>query len=153
MPPPRGIPGGGGFFPVGHVSLKRSHDGRFAQGCARPTGAGSKAPPRKGSAYLLSLLPPKARPDKIKFSNARNKGWRLIQKARRAGKVPNALVIQRACQLQSPPPPIDAPCTQCLGHGDPMHAQERLTAAATASPVRCCCRKLQGIVMQGSTRQ
>jgi hypothetical protein len=31
-----------------------------------------------------------------------------------------------------PPPPIDAPCTQCLRHGDPMHAQERLTAAAAA---------------------
>jgi hypothetical protein len=28
-----------------------------------------------------------------------------------------------------PPPPIDAPCTQRLRHGDPMHAQERLTAA------------------------
>jgi hypothetical protein len=27
-----------------------------------------------------------------------------------------------------PPPPIDAPCTQCLRHGDLMHAQERLTA-------------------------
>jgi hypothetical protein len=23
-----------------------------------------------------------------------------------------------------PPPPIDAPCTQCLRHGDPMHGQE-----------------------------
>jgi hypothetical protein len=29
------------------------------------------------------------------------------------------------------PPPIDAPCTQCLRHGDPMHAQERLTASAS----------------------
>jgi hypothetical protein len=28
-------------------------------------------------------------------------------------------------------PPIDAPCTQCLRHGDPMHAQERLTATAS----------------------
>jgi hypothetical protein len=23
-----------------------------------------------------------------------------------------------------PPPPIDAPCTRCLRHGDPMHAQK-----------------------------
>jgi hypothetical protein len=29
------------------------------------------------------------------------------------------------------PPPTDAPCTHWLRHGDPMHAQERLTAAAT----------------------
>jgi hypothetical protein len=41
-----------------------------------------------------------------------------------------------------PPPPIDAPCPQCLRHGDPMHAKERLTAsaaaaaAAAAGPVR-----------------
>jgi hypothetical protein len=50
------------------------------------------------------------------------------------------LVIRRARQLQPPPPPpIDAPCTQYLRHGDPMHARERLTAAA-ASPVRRCCR-------------
>jgi hypothetical protein len=33
----------------------------------------------------------------------------------------------------APPPPIDAPCTHCLRHGDPMHAQERLTAAAAAA--------------------
>eukprot|EP01047_Picozoa_sp_COSAG01_P001108 COSAG01_NODE_23_length_37704_cov_30.005877_48_plen_106_part_00 len=26
-------------------------------------------------------------------------------------------------------PPIDAPCTHCLRHGDPMHAQKRLTSA------------------------
>jgi hypothetical protein len=32
-----------------------------------------------------------------------------------------------------PPLPIGAPCTHCLRHGDPMHAQERLTAAATAA--------------------
>jgi hypothetical protein len=32
-----------------------------------------------------------------------------------------------------PRPPIDAPCTQCFRHGDPMHAQERLTAAAISS--------------------
>eukprot|EP01047_Picozoa_sp_COSAG01_P033059 COSAG01_NODE_2417_length_7736_cov_7.862511_3_plen_196_part_00 len=32
-----------------------------------------------------------------------------------------------------PPPPIDAPCTQCLRHGDPMHAHERLTVAAAAA--------------------
>jgi hypothetical protein len=49
------------------------------------------------------------------------------------------LVIRRARQLQPPPPPIDAPCTQYLRHGDPMHARERLTAAA-ASPVRRCCQ-------------
>jgi hypothetical protein len=28
-----------------------------------------------------------------------------------------------------PPPPIDAPCTQYLRHGDPMNANNRLTAA------------------------
>jgi hypothetical protein len=36
------------------------------------------------------------------------------------------------CSSASPPSPIDAPCPQCLRHGDPMHAQERLTAAAVA---------------------
>jgi hypothetical protein len=37
-----------------------------------------------------------------------------------------------------PPPltPIDAPCTQCLRHGDPMHAQERLTAATPPHALR-----------------
>jgi hypothetical protein len=40
--------------------------------------------------------------------------------------------------LPSPPPlppPIDAPCTQCLRHGDPIHAQERLTLAAATTVV------------------
>jgi hypothetical protein len=31
------------------------------------------------------------------------------------------------------PPPIDAPCTQCLRHGDPIHARKGLTAAAAAA--------------------
>jgi hypothetical protein len=31
---------------------------------------------------------------------------------------------RRSKPSSSPPPPIDAPCTQCLRHGDPMHAQE-----------------------------
>jgi hypothetical protein len=35
-------------------------------------------------------------------------------------------------QLQNTGKPIDAPCTQCLRHGDPMHAQEWLTAAKVA---------------------
>eukprot|EP01047_Picozoa_sp_COSAG01_P005239 COSAG01_NODE_177_length_22954_cov_28.699554_21_plen_218_part_00 len=29
-------------------------------------------------------------------------------------------------------PPIDAPCPQCLRHGEPMHAQERLTGTRPA---------------------
>jgi hypothetical protein len=42
--------------------------------------------------------------------------------------------------LPPPPPPIDAPCTHCLRHGDPMHAQERLTAdAADADDDRWSC--------------
>jgi hypothetical protein len=37
-------------------------------------------------------------------------------------------------RLLPPPPPIDAPCPQCLRHGDPMHARkQRLTAAAAAA--------------------
>jgi hypothetical protein len=31
------------------------------------------------------------------------------------------------------PPPIDAPCTQCLRHGGPIHAQKGLTLAAAAA--------------------
>jgi hypothetical protein len=31
------------------------------------------------------------------------------------------------------PPPTGAPCTRCLRHSDPVHAQERLTAAAHAA--------------------
>jgi hypothetical protein len=34
-----------------------------------------------------------------------------------------------------PAPPIDAPCPQRLRHGEPMHAQERLTADAAAARV------------------
>jgi hypothetical protein len=32
-----------------------------------------------------------------------------------------------------PTPPVDAPCPQCLRHGDPMHAQERLTGCRSLS--------------------
>jgi hypothetical protein len=42
--------------------------------------------------------------------------------------------IRSGSAAPPPPPPIDAPCTQCIRHGDPMHAQERLTAAAAAAP-------------------
>ena len=34
---------------------------------------------------------------------------------------------------EPPPPPIDAPCTQCLRHGDPIHAKKGLTLAAAAA--------------------
>jgi hypothetical protein len=34
---------------------------------------------------------------------------------------------------EPPPPPIDAPCTQCLRHGDLIHARKALTAAAAAA--------------------
>jgi hypothetical protein len=37
---------------------------------------------------------------------------------------------------RAPPPPIDAPCTQCLRHGDPIHARKGLTAAAAAAVPR-----------------
>jgi hypothetical protein len=37
---------------------------------------------------------------------------------------------------------IDAPCTQCLRHGDPMHAQERLTDSFSAAASASLCRQL-----------
>eukprot|EP01047_Picozoa_sp_COSAG01_P016436 COSAG01_NODE_842_length_13174_cov_44.463250_9_plen_202_part_00 len=43
----------------------------------------------------------------------------------------------------SPPParadarPIDAPCTQCLRHGDPIHVRKRLTSCLERTS--CCC--------------
>jgi hypothetical protein len=50
------------------------------------------------------------------------------------------------------PPPIGAPCTQCLRHGDPLHAKERLTAATAAQlrgAVRPCRRVLRGLIVGG----
>jgi hypothetical protein len=58
--------------------------------------------------------------------------------------VPAAAVTQCCCQASAradvaaaaaaataaAPPPIDAPCTQCLRHGDLIHARKALTAAA-----------------------
>jgi hypothetical protein len=41
-----------------------------------------------------------------------------------------------ACEgWRSEPPPIDAPCTQWLRHGNPMSVQKQLTAAVTAGPL------------------
>jgi hypothetical protein len=34
------------------------------------------------------------------------------------------------CVSELEPPPIDAPCTQWLRHGDPMSARKQLTCAA-----------------------
>ena len=110
MPPPIGIPEGGGFFPVGLAtshrgqSVKRHYDGTLRKGTAKTAGSGSKAPPGKGSAYLLSLLPPETRPEKTKFCNARSWAWRLIKEARRAGKVPNAREI--ASEIRSLKPSV-----------------------------------------------
>jgi hypothetical protein len=39
-----------------------------------------------------------------------------------------------------PPPPIDAPCTECLRHGDPIQASKGLTAAAAAIVIRSAVR-------------
>jgi hypothetical protein len=49
-------------------------------------------------------------------------------------------LCSRACTPPPPPPspPIDAPCTQCLRHGDPMHAsKQRLTAAGAPGRATC----------------
>jgi hypothetical protein len=45
------------------------------------------------------------------------------------------------CVIEPFMPPIDAPCPQYLKHGDPMHAQDRLTAAAAAWALRHRCSR------------
>jgi hypothetical protein len=40
------------------------------------------------------------------------------------------LLPSGASHRTTPAPPIDAPCTQCLRHGDLIHARKALTAAA-----------------------
>jgi hypothetical protein len=41
----------------------------------------------------------------------------------------------QACSIAPTITPINAPCTRRLRHGDPMHAQERLTRVAPAAPL------------------
>jgi hypothetical protein len=51
----------------------------------------------------------------------------------RAASVPSTAYGQRPTRSAPSAAPIDAPCPQYLRHGNPMHAQERLTVAAVAA--------------------
>jgi hypothetical protein len=44
---------------------------------------------------------------------------------------------------RAPPPPIGAPCTQCLRHGDLIHARKSLTGAALSGSTICWTRVLR----------
>jgi hypothetical protein len=56
----------------------------------------------------------------------------------------------RAVEGQQVARPIDAPCVQCLRHGDPMHAQKQLTAARAPAPARAAGRALRSVACRAA---
>jgi hypothetical protein len=97
--------------------MDRSQDGN-GRLTPRPRPAGPSHPPHTelGAARRPSPRPP----------SARSRRPPACARARRASK-PRAAAA----------PIIDAPCTQCLRHGDLIHARKALTAAAAGAGVDC----------------
>jgi hypothetical protein len=125
-----------GLGPREHVDSARQTDTQHATAALRQPAIG------------LQWVQPLRHGDPI-ARGARWRGWRWAGRQRqsqacgRCRRSPRRLLTGRAgpgrrrrarAWSGASRPPIDAPCTQCLRHGDPIHAHERRTSFSAAAP-------------------